>query len=76
MIRVWYSLCISEEDFSLLLSALQDLVTTELGTLTEDVMEISADQLSKLRDVWVTWLRLAKLKGPWGGKTKARSDLA
>ena len=28
-------------------------------------MEISADQLSKLRDVWVTWLRLAKRKGPW-----------
>ena len=65
MIRVWYSLCISEEDFSLLLSALQDLVTTELGTLTKDVMEISADQLSKLRDVWVRWLRLAKRKGPW-----------
>ena len=65
MIRVWYSLCISEEDVSLLLSALQDLVTIELGTLTEDVMEISADQLSKLKDVWVTWLRLAKRKGPW-----------
>ena len=31
-IRVWYSLCISEEDFSLLLSALKDLVTTELRT--------------------------------------------
>ena len=70
VIRVWYSLCISEEDFSLLLSALQDLVTTELGTLTEDVMEISADQLSKLRDVWVTWLRLAKLKGPWVAKLR------
>ena len=68
MIRVWYSLCISEEDFSLLLSALQDLVTTELGTLTKDVMEISADQLSKLRDVWETWLRLAKRKGPWVAK--------
>ena len=70
MIRVWYSLCISEEDFSLLLSALQDLVTTELGTLTEDVMEISADQLSKLRDVWVTWQRLAKRKGPWVEKLR------
>ena len=70
MIRVWYSLCISEEDFSLLLSALQDLVTTELRTLTEDVMEISADQLSKLRDVWVTWLRLAKRKGPWVAKLR------
>ena len=65
MIRVWYSLCIFEEDFSSLLSALQDLVTTELHTLTEDVMEISADQWSNLRDVWVTWLRLAKRKGPW-----------
>ena len=65
MIRVWYSLCISEEDFSLLLSALQDLVTTELRILTEDVMEISADQLSNLRDVWITWLRLVERKGPW-----------
>ena len=70
MIRVWYSLCISEEDFSLLLSALQDLVTTDLRTLTEDVMEISADQLSKLRDVWVTWLRLAQRKGPWVAKLR------
>ena len=65
MIRIWYSLCISEEDFSSLLSSLQDLVTTELGTLTKHVMEISADQLSRLRDVWVKWLRLAKRKGPW-----------
>ena len=52
------------------MSALQDLVTTELGTLTKDVMEISADQLSKLRDVWVTWLRLAKRKGPWVAKLR------
>ena len=70
MIRVWYSLCISEEDFSSLLSALQDLVSTELRTLTEDVMGISADQLSKLRDVWVTWLRLAQRKGPWVAKLR------
>jgi len=69
-IRVWYSLCISEEDFSLLLSALKDLVTTELRTLTKDVMEISADQLCKLRDVWVTWLGLAKRKGPWVAKLR------
>ena len=67
-IRVWYSLCISEEDFSLLLSALKDLVTTELRTLTKDVMEISADQLCKRRDVWVTWLKM-------GDETKTRSDL-
>jgi len=61
---------ISEEDFSLLLSALQDLVTTELHALTKDVMEISADQLSKLRGVWVTWLRLAQRKGPWVAKLR------
>lgn len=66
MIRVWYSLCISDEDFALLMSALQDLVTTtDLRTLTEGVMEISADQLSQLKDVWVTWLRLAQRKGSW-----------
>jgi hypothetical protein len=71
VIRVWYSLCISEEDFSLLLSALQDLVTsTELRSLTEGVMEISADQLNKLRDVWVTWLRLARRKGSWVAKLR------
>lgn len=70
MIRVWYSLCISEEDFSSLLSALQDLVTTDPRTLTQDVIEISADHLSKLRDVWVTWLRLAQRKGPWVAKLR------
>ncbi|XP_078367783.1 uncharacterized protein LOC144651708 [Oculina patagonica] len=66
VIRVWYSLYISEGDFSLLMSALHDLVTTaELRTLTEGVMEISADQLSQLKDVWVAWLRLAHRKGSW-----------
>ena len=33
-------------------------------------MEISADQLSRLRDVWATWLRLAKRKGPWVAKLR------
>ena len=66
MIRVWYSLCISEGDFALLTSALQDLVaSTELRILTEGIMEISADQLSELKEVWVTWLRLAQRKGSW-----------
>ena len=71
VIRVWYSLCISEGDFALLTSALQDLVaSTELRILTEGVMEISADQLSELKEVWVTWLRLAQRKGSWVAKLR------
>ena len=66
MIHLWYSLCISEGDFALLMSVLQELTTsTDLGTLTEQVMEISADQLSELKDVWIRWLRLAQRKGSW-----------
>ena len=66
MVRAWYSVCISEEDFAFLTSALQDLVTAdELGTLTGGLMEVSADQLSQLKSVWITWLRLSRRKGPW-----------
>ena len=28
-------------------------------------MEVSADQLSQLKSVWTTWLRLSRRKGPW-----------
>ena len=66
VVRVWYSVCISEEDFAFLTSALQDLVTaTELRTLTGGLMEVSADQLSQLKSVWTTWLRLSRRKGSW-----------
>ena len=66
MVRAWYSVCISEEDFTFLTSALQDLVTAdELRTLTGCLMEVSADQLSQLKSVWITWLRLSRRKGPW-----------
>ena len=66
MVRAWYSVCISEEDFAFLTSALQDLVTAdELRTLTGGLMEVSADQLSQLKSVWITWLRLSRRKGPW-----------
>ena len=71
MIRVWYSLCISEEDFSLLVSALRDLVnTSELRTLTEAVMEMSSDQHGQLKDIWITWLGLAERKGSWVAKLR------
>ena len=66
VVRVWYSVCISEQDFAFLTSALQDLVTaTELRTLTGGVMEVSADQLSQLKSVWTTWIRSSQRKGPW-----------
>ena len=66
VVRVWYSVCISEEDFAFLTSELQDLVTAdELRTLTGGLMEVSADQLSQLKSVWTTWLRLSRRKGPW-----------
>lgn len=75
MIRVWYSLCISEGDFALLTSALQDLVTsTDLRTLTEGVMEISDDQLSQLKDVWITWLSFAQRKGSWVEKLREEAN--
>ena len=52
MVRIWYSVLISEHDFTLLMSALQDLVATaELSTITDGKMEISASQLSQLRTV-------------------------
>ena len=66
VVRVWYSVCISEQDFAFLTSALRDLVTaTELRTLTGGLMEVSADQLSQLKSVWTTWIRLSPRKGPW-----------
>lgn len=69
MVRIWYSVLISEQDFTLLMSALQDLVATaELSTITDGKMEISASQLRQLRTVWATWLRLSERKGPWVAK--------
>ena len=66
MVRILYSVVISEQDFTLLMPAVQDLVATaELSTITDGKMEVSASQLSQLRTVWATWLRLSERKGPW-----------
>ena len=75
MVRIWYSVLISEQDFTLLMSALQDLVATaELSTITDGKMEISASQLSQLRTVWATWLRLSERKGPWVAKLRTKTN--
>lgn len=67
VLRIWYSLNISEQDSSLLMSALQELLTSaNLSTVTEDVFEMmSTDELSQLKDVWSTWLKSSTRKGPW-----------
>ena len=66
MVRIWYSVRISEKDFSLLISTLQDLVATaEQSTITDGKMEVSTAQLGQLKTVWASWLRLSELKGPW-----------
>lgn len=58
----------------MLTSTLQDLVTTaELCTLTEGLMEISAEQLSELKGIWTTWLRLAQCKGSWVEKLRQKA---
>ena len=57
------------------MSALQDLVATaELSTITDGKMEISASQLSQLRTVWATWLRLSERKGPWVAKLRTKTN--
>ena len=66
VIRIWYSVCITEEGFILLTSALQDLGTTEeLSCLSDGVMEIFTEQLNQLKNIWTTWLRLTKREGSW-----------
>ena len=76
VIHIQYSLRISEQGFTLLLLALQELVdSTELLTLTEEFMDIPADQLIQLRDVWNTWLRLAQRERSWVTKVRQEANL-
>ncbi|XP_068724453.1 uncharacterized protein [Montipora capricornis] len=66
VVRIWYSVRISEQDSDDLTCALQDLVTTnELRTLTGGVMMIPTEHLRQLQIVWTKWLRLSKRKGSW-----------
>ena len=75
VVRIWYSVLISEQDFTLLMSAVQDLVVTaELSTITDGKMEVSASQLTQLRTVWATWLRLSERKGPWVAELRTTTN--
>ena len=75
VIHIRYSLRISEQDFTSLLLASQELVdSTELRTLTEAFMDIPADQLIQLKDVWNTWLRLTQREGSWVTKLRQEAN--
>ena len=67
VIRVWYSLRITESDFLQLISALKELVaTSDLKTLTSDFMNVAdLDQFSELKRVWRTWIELSVTEGRW-----------
>ena len=67
VIRVWYSLRITESDFLQLISALKELVaTSDLKTLTSDFMNVAdLDQSSELKRVWRTWIELSVTEGRW-----------
>lgn len=69
MIRVWYSLRISQSDFVLLTSALEELLAAsdhDVSTLTNEFMNMVApDQLCELKRVWKTWLQLSTRRGRW-----------
>jgi len=54
--------------------ALQDLVSIELSTLIEDVIEISADQLSKAKGRLGHVGTISIAKGTVGGEPERRSD--
>ena len=67
VIRIWYSLRISERDFSQLMSALEELIATrDLKILTSGFIHIaSPGQLSELKKVWRRWAQLSTLKRRW-----------
>ena len=72
-IRVWYSLCISQSDFSLLKSALEELLAAgDLSTLTNDCLNVATpDQLRELKRVWQTWVELSSgHRGRWVTKRR------
>ena len=56
IIQIWYSLRLSEHDFGLLMSALEELSTaTNLCSLTRGLMQIDSNHLEKVKKVWQVW---------------------
>lgn len=64
--QIWYSLRLSEDDFSLVMRTLQELIhSSSLEELTRGTMTMEQDHLHKLVQVWRTWLHLSSREGDW-----------
>ena len=64
--QIWYSLRLSEDDFSLVMRTLQELThASSLEELTRVKMSMEQDHLHKLVLVWRTWLHLSSREGDW-----------
>ena len=66
MTQIWYSLRLSEEDFTLVMRTLQELIhASSLEELTRGTMKLEQDHLHTLVQVWRTWLHLGSREGDW-----------
>ena len=66
MTQIWYSLRLSEEDFGLVMRALQELIhASSLEELTRGTMTMEQDHLRTLAQVRRTWLHLSSREGDW-----------
>ena len=64
--QVWYSLRLSDGDFRLVKSSLQELIhASSLEELTKGTLKMEQDNLHKLVQVWRTWLDLSSREGDW-----------
>ena len=66
MTQIWYSLRLSDKDYRLVISKLQELVeASSLEELTEGTMKMNKDQFQRLVEVWRSWLNLSSHQGDW-----------
>ena len=64
--NIWYSLQLSEEDFSFLqdcLTRLHCLSASELGEVTRGIIQITEADLKPMKEVWQAWSNLECRKG-------------
>ena len=66
MTQIWYSLRLSDMDYRLVISRLQELVeASSLEELTKGTMKMNQDQFQRLVEVWRTWIDLSTRQGDW-----------
>ena len=73
MTQIWYSLRLSEDDYKLVINALEELIqTSSLEELTGDTMRMEQNQLKEVTHVWRTWLDLSSRKEKWISEARRR----